>query len=186
LRIKAEQEMALNGVNDTFNHFVYHYDTGCNKVEQSCNELVQMMHLRFRDNAPRRPPRLIIVGPPGSGRTTLANEISRKFGMVVISPMNLVNAEAKKNPAIRIKIDHAQESGQDVPDDILQRVVDTRLNQSDCRVNGWVLDGFPQSFSQVALLTQMQVKPSLVIFLEQKDDECLKRLVNRRVDPFTG
>ena len=100
--------------------------------------------------------------------------------------MALINAEAKKNPAIRIKIQHAQESGSDVPDDILQRVVDARLNQSDCRVNGWVLDGFPQSFAQVALLTQMNVKPSLVIFLEQKDEECINRLTKRRLDPFTG
>lgn len=56
--------------------------------------------------------------------------------------------------------------GVDLPDDILLRVVDARLNQSDCRVNGWILDGFPQSEAQVHLLNSLSIKPSLVVFFD--------------------
>jgi len=36
-------------------------------------------------------------------------------------------------------------SGERIPDDIILRLVDNRLKKSDCRVNGWVLDGFPEN-----------------------------------------
>ena len=56
-------------------------------------------------------------------------------------------AEAEKNPAIKIKMAEAIESGVGIPDEILLRMIDQRLNQSDCRLNGWILDGFPETES---------------------------------------
>ncbi len=115
-----------------------------------------MMTIRFRDNAPRRPPRVFILGPPGSGKTTTAEVISKRYGLVNVCPMELMKVEAKKNPQF-----HAH----DDPENLL-RVIDERINQSDCRVNGWVLDGFPQNEAQVNLISSMNVKPSLVVILE--------------------
>jgi pantothenate kinase len=77
----------LNGVKDTFNHFVFHYDTTGNPFEQTVQDLGRMINLRFRVNAPRRPPRVIILGPPGSGRSTTSEIISKRFGLVNVSPM---------------------------------------------------------------------------------------------------
>lgn len=87
-----------------------------------------MINLRFRSNAPRKPPRVILLGPPGSGRTTTAEILSKRFGLVNVSPLKLLQAEAKRNPAIKIKLQQAQDMGVDVPDDLLLRVVDARLN----------------------------------------------------------
>lgn len=103
-KIKSEHELNLNGVKDTFNNFIFQYDTSGNSLEQTVADLGRMMNLRFRINAPRRPPRVIILGPPGSGRSTTAEIISQRFGLVNVSPMVLLQAEAKKNPAIKIKI----------------------------------------------------------------------------------
>lgn len=57
---------------------------------------------------------------------------------------------------------------------------------SDCRVNGWVLDGFPQTETQINLLRSMRIKPSLVVLFEQAQDESIRRLSNRRLDPRSG
>lgn len=73
-----------------------------------------------------------------------------------------------------------------VPDEIVLTLVEQRLRQSDCRVNGWVMDGFPQTEAQVNLLKAMRIKPSLVCIFEQPLDECVRRLSNRRLDPITG
>jgi SpoVK/Ycf46/Vps4 family AAA+-type ATPase len=81
-------------VHDTFNHFVFHYDVGTQKLTQTVHELGMMMNLRFRDNAPRRPPRVIILGPPGSGRSTAAENVSKRYGLVNVSPHQLVQAES--------------------------------------------------------------------------------------------
>ena len=88
-----------------------------------------------------------MIGPPGSGRTTQANMIADAFGLVCVSPQKILMAEAEKNPAIKIKMAEAIESGVGIPDEILLRMIDQRLNQSDCRLNGWILDGFPETES---------------------------------------
>jgi len=105
---------------------------------------------------------------------------------VHINPSELIKAEAEKNPGIKPKIKEAMEAGEPIPDEIVLRLVDTRLRQSDCRVNGWVLDGFPQNDTQVNLLKSMRIKPSHVILFEQAQDESIRRLSNRRLDPRTG
>lgn len=83
-------------------------------------------------------------------------------------------------------IKNAVEAGEPIPDEIMLRLVDQRIRMSDCNVNGWVLDGFPQTETQVNLLKSMSVKPSNVIMFEQSQDESIRRLSNRRLDPRTG
>lgn len=68
----------------------------------------------------------------------------------------------------------------------MNTVVENRLNQTDCKLNGWVIEGFPITKPQVNLLKAMRIKPQLVFVLEQSEDECVKRLSNRMLDPTTG
>jgi len=53
-------------------------------------------------------------------------------------------------------------------------------------VNGWILDGFPQTDSQINLLKSLKIRPSLVCLFEQVEEESIRRLSNRRIDPQTG
>lgn len=80
--------------------------------------------------------------------------------------MELLREESEKNPGIKIKVKEALEKGDPIPDEIILRLIDARLRQSDCRVNGWVLDGFPENEAQVNLLRAMRIKPSLVFIFE--------------------
>lgn len=125
-----------------------------------------MLKLRYKSDAPRRPPRVILLGPPGSGRSTQCRILADSFGLVNVSPALLLKAEAEKNPGLKIKIRESLEKGEPIPDEIILRLVDTRLRQSDCRVNGWVLDGFPENDAQVNLLKTMKIKPSMVVIFE--------------------
>ena len=57
----------------------------------------------------------------------------------------LLKAESERTPGIKLKVRESLEKGEPIPDEIILRLVDARLRQSDCRVNGWVLDGFPEN-----------------------------------------
>ena len=76
--------------------------------------------------------------------------------------------------------------GQLVPESVVIPLIESRLKQSDCRVNGWILDGFPQSEAQINLLKSLKLRPSLVCLFEQPDSESVRRLSHRRIDPDTG
>ena len=73
-----------------------------------------------------------------------------------------------------------------VPDEVVISLVEQRIKQSDCRVNGWVLDGFPITDAQINLLKSLKIRPSLVCLFEQPEEESIRRLTNRRVDPTSG
>ena len=145
-----------------------------------------MLSLRFKSNAPRRPPRVIVLGPPGSGRDTQASMVAQQFGLVHISARQLLKGEIQKNPETGKIISKCMDEGSDVPDEIINPLIEKRLRQSDCRVNGWVMEGFPYSKAQVNLLKAVRVKPSVVFLFEGTEDESARRLGNRRVDPTTG
>ena len=49
-----------------------------------------------------------------------------------------------------------------------------------------MLDGFPKTIDQVDMIDKMKIQPSFVIVLELSDEEVIKRLKNRRIDPVTG
>ena len=150
------------------------------------NDLKRMLSIRFRNNAPRRPPKILLIGPPGSGRSTQAQKIADAFGLVCISPHKILTAEAERNPPIKMKIRQAMDNGEAIPDEIILRLVDERIRRSDCQVNGWILDGFPDTESQVNLLKSMRIQPSLTCMFDQSLECSIVRLQARRIDPRSG
>jgi adenylate kinase family enzyme len=67
----SEHELNQRGVNSIFNQFIFELDCDQFSAQQEVqNEILRIMKLRYKSDAPRRPPRIVILGPPGSGRTT--------------------------------------------------------------------------------------------------------------------
>lgn len=73
-----------------------------------------------------------------------------------------------------------------VPDSYVLPIVQMRLKQTDCKINGWILDGFPQTELQINLLRDLKIKPSLVCVFEQSEEVSLTRITHRRIDPEVG
>lgn len=130
---------------DTFGNFVFHYDAQEKSQAEKAADIKNMLELRLgRDSRyKRRSPKIFLLGPPGCGRSTQAAEISKMFGVVNISVQQLASEEAKKNPAVNERVRQFIEKGAEIPDDISLRLVRDRITQPDCRVNGFIIDGFP-------------------------------------------
>ena len=71
-RMYVENEINMNAVQETFNQFIYTMDCQDKPQNEVANDLARMLRIRHRNNAPRRPPKVILIGPPGSGRSTQA------------------------------------------------------------------------------------------------------------------
>lgn len=142
--------------------------------------------IQIRIDNPLRLPRIIMLGPPGCGKTFYSEFVSKRYGLTYISIKELLNIE------IGNKSEHSDEildcfiKGNNIRDDIIIPIIKKRLMNTDCRLNGWIFDGFPMSIAQINLLKNLNAKPSMVIMLDCDPDKCLGRIKERRYDPHTG
>jgi len=133
---------------------------------------------------------LIFMGPPGAGKGTQADAIIKEFGIPQISTGDIIRATIRdpKNP-LGAECRSYTDKGALVPDDLVNRMVDQRLKQDDCKV-GFLLDGYPRTVVQAEtldkLLAAAKRKLQHVLLLEVPDAVLLERITGRRSDPQTG
>ncbi|MBS3135134.1 nucleoside monophosphate kinase [Candidatus Woesearchaeota archaeon] len=116
--------------------------------------------------------RLIILGPPGSGKGTQAKLISKKYHLRNISIGNVLRKEVKKKTRFGLKIKPYIERGDLAPDSLVYKVVRPYL-----KGGSFILDGFPRHMSQVKLIKE---KINAAIYIDCKKEEIVKRLLKRK------
>ncbi|XP_068167773.1 adenylate kinase 8 [Antennarius striatus] len=133
-----------------------------------------------------RTPRVLLLGPPGSGKSHQARQLSNKYKMVDVSCSQLLRAAAADGSAVGAEIQSYLVADQPVPDSLVLKVLDERLSRLDCASRGWILHGFPKDLEQGKSLEESQHQPNRVYFLEVTDDVCLDRITLKATDPVTG
>jgi adenylate kinase len=123
--------------------------------------------------------KMIMFGPPGSGKGTYASRLSRELNIPHISTGDMIREEIKNNTEIGKKTEDYAKRGQLVPDDIVVEILQKRISQSDCRT-GFILDGFPRTVPQAEAL-ENTVKPDVVINLDVPDTIIIERLSTRLI-----
>ncbi len=98
-----------------------------------------------------RTPRLLIVGPQGSGKGTQAARIGEIFGIPAISTGDVFREHIKGETDLGLQVKAVIENGDLVSDELTFEVLRDRLNQGDTG-HGFLLDGFPRNLAQVSLL----------------------------------
>jgi len=132
------------------------------------------------------PLKVMIAGAPASGKGTQCELIKAKFGLVHISAGDLLRAEIAAGSENGKQAKEFMEKGQLVPDEIVVNMVKERLLQPDAQENGWLLDGYPRSYSQAMALETLGIRPDIFILLDVPEELLVERVVGRRSDPVTG
>jgi adenylate kinase len=133
-----------------------------------------------------RPPRIIIIGGPASGKGTQCENIASKYGVVHLSTGDMLREAVKEGSAIGRIAKEYMDRGELVPDEVIIQIVSARLYQDDCKERGWLLDGFPRTKAQAEHLTRMGVNADITILLDVSDVDMVERVIGRRTDPVTG
>lgn len=128
--------------------------------------------------------RLILIGPPGAGKGTQAAFIKERFAIPQISTGDMLRAAVKAGTPLGLKAKSVMESGALVSDDIILGLMEERLAQPDCK-NGFLLDGFPRTIPQVEALKKTGIPIDFVLEISVPDDEIVRRISGRRVDPVS-
>jgi adenylate kinase len=126
--------------------------------------------------------RLILVGPPGSGKGTQAKLLSERLGLAHIGTGDILReAVALGTPAGRLAAPYVV-SGKLVPDDLVNELVADRFRRAD-RPERFLLDGYPRTLAQAAsfdqVLRQQFLDLAAVLVFQVRDEEIVRRLSGR-------
>jgi adenylate kinase len=123
--------------------------------------------------------RIVMLGPPGSGKGTYASRLMAILGIPHISTGDLVREEIKAQTEVGGKIREYVDRGELVPDEVIIELLINRLRKTDAE-RGFILDGFPRTIKQAVFLDR-SIKLDLVINLNVPDEVIIKRLSNRLI-----
>lgn len=129
--------------------------------------------------------KIVLLGAPGSGKGTQAENITDWLGVPVVSTGNILRAAIRGGTEVGLKARAFVDAGRLVPDDIVVEIVRERLAQPDC-AKGCILDGFPRTIAQAEALDKAGVSLDIVLSLEVADSDIEERMTGRRVCPDCG
>jgi adenylate kinase len=127
--------------------------------------------------------RIVLLGPPGSGKGTQAQRLIQTHGIPQISTGDLLRAAVAAHSKLGIAAKAAMDAGKLVDDQIVLGMIHERLALPGV-AKGFILDGFPRNLSQAAALDELLKKvhqPLDVVVLMQVDNaELVRRIGGRR------
>ena len=126
--------------------------------------------------------RLLLLGPPGSGKGTQAQRLSKKLGVPQVSTGDMLRAAVAAETAVGLEARRYMDAGELVPDEVVIGVARERLGEADCR-DGFILDGFPRTVAQAEALEQIleELGCSLesCVLLDVDEDALVERILRR-------
>jgi adenylate kinase len=133
--------------------------------------------------------RIVVLGPPGSGKSTRAKIIGELYGLPVITSSDLLRNLADKNTDRGRLVQSFMRKGELVPDEIVNGVVKERMQKPDTE-DGFVLDGYPRNMAQAEALSSFLEEEGkeldYVLHVEVDNKKLVDRLSKRRVCPNCG
>jgi len=121
--------------------------------------------------------KVVLIGPPGAGKGTLANLLAQRDGFATFSTGDALRDEIKTGSELGQQIDELISNGFFVPNNLSALITKQAVERNS---GDLILDGFPRNLEQVRLFEQFCV-PDLVLYLETDKETIMKRLLSRRV-----
>ncbi|XP_060106622.1 adenylate kinase 8 [Heteronotia binoei] len=148
------------------------------RPEKPIDFLIELLELDNDDV-----PKICILGPPASGKTTIAMWLCKQL----LTPR--ISRETLSTPLKSLlsrKTEEHQMSQQDIPAQVLIDVIEEQLQSEECIERGWVMEGIPENRELARALQERAIVPRHVVVLHAADTVLIERNLGKRVDIMTG
>lgn len=126
--------------------------------------------------------RIVLLGPPGSGKGTQAERLCNRLGVPHISTGVLLRAAVDEGTELGKRARRFMDAGELVPDELMLGLIEERLGESDVGP-GFILDGYPRNLSQAAaldsLLERLEQPVERALLITVDENEIVQRLAQR-------
>lgn len=130
--------------------------------------------------------RLVFLGPPGVGKGTQAEKLSKEYRIPHIATGDMLRTAIAKKTPVGMEAKSYIDAGKLVPDDVIINLVAERLKEPDTTA-GYILDGFPRTIKQAEALSEILRKNrqgiDRVLYFDLNEEELVKRIAGRRSCP---
>ena len=127
--------------------------------------------------------KIILLGPPGAGKGTIAKALMQHDGSVQISTGDILRAAVAAGTELGKQAEAVMKAGDLVTDELIMEIMEERLQEEDCQ-QGYLLDGFPRTIPQAealkALLAKLGEKLNCALELDIPREVIIDRLTTRR------
>ncbi|KAI8508323.1 adenylate kinase [Branchiostoma belcheri] len=136
-----------------------------------------------------KPTCFIVIGKPGSGKTMLAQKLAMTWKAQLVNPTDIINQNIELQTEMGIKCQEILLRGEAIPEEMVAKMVQDKINSSEVTHHGYVLDGFPcmdESYmnipEQLELVKNWKLKPDFIVNLKIPDKDLEKRRLGQRGD----
>lgn len=149
----------------------------------SAEAVFERIHTHITEELNKRPANIILFGYPGAGRATQAAKLAADFQLTIVSTGELLQEEVHEKGQLAPKIEPFLQKGLLVPDELVIRLIEKKLQRTDGSGRGYVFKGYPRTLVQAYILDGLLKKKgtaiSCVINLNVPVFELIRRLEAR-------
>ena len=129
--------------------------------------------------------KIILLGPPGAGKGTQAEVISKKLAIPHISTGDILREAIRNDTPLGKQAKKIMDLGKLVSDEIILGIIKERVSKEDCKM-GFLFDGFPRTIGQADGLKNLNINIDLVLEISLSDEVIISRMSGRRIHLSSG
>ena len=129
--------------------------------------------------------KIILLGPPGAGKGTQAEVISKKLSIPHITTGDILREAIRNDTPLGKQAKKIMDLGKLVSDEIILGIIKERVSKEDCKM-GFLFDGFPRTIGQADGLKNLNINIDLVLEISLSDEVIISRMSGRRIHLSSG
>jgi adenylate kinase len=160
-----EYNLNIKQVKDIYKHNYFEIDCTSTNREEILESIAWLLKFKIKSKHPKRPACILIPTGDTHIRHSVARKLSQRYGFAAVSVLDLIKDQIAKNTEVgRLALSRMRE-GRLIEDNIVNGLVQSRLTQVDCQLQGVVLEGYPLTLGQVVTLKDVHLQPTMLVML---------------------